>query len=271
MVSTVIKRMGSQWSSIVDRVREFASVVPDEGMSGGDFEKAVLTDVDPRNVDDVLWGLHRRKIVYVSRNRGAVIVYRDRPPSRYKPDWAISTSPEGKFVSNVAPHVFSALSQNTAYSRIIASDRIMKVCRSHEKQGLSLPDMRAALWAVFHGDIMKMLAARHPVFQLRSLATNLPVIPPKQRRLPRGSTVTQKLLAMIEKAGAPGINITALKKGLALYERPSVDEALSQCEEQGLVVSSRLRVLGHGRTGRRFFSAKHGLPYVDAKGLAHIK
>jgi len=271
--------MASQWSVVVSRAVGYARGIRPSGVSGALFARDVLFDVDPRDVDEVLGLLHRRKVVFVSRQRGAVLVYGAKPEAQPRVDEA---NPLDRFVADVAPLVLSLLDaveerDRTAERELVEArervsviaGRIGRLCRKNSASGLALPAIRSALWRLFPVSAIRAVAFHEPRLQRSHEAVSFEAIEDRPARVARGLVLEEKVAAMIEKAGTRGLNRSDVLNGVRpRIDATKLDEVAGQLIAAGLVVSGVMRVGSRGRSGVRYFSASVGLPLVNAQGEA---
>lgn len=277
-VSKVLRRMGPRWPIIVRRVEELRRRMAPEGLMGDRFAREALSDVDPADLDEVLNLLHRRKLVFVSRNRGAVRVYGSKPGQPSKHGAKALEQPLAAFLGAVVSHMAeaglqvsarSAGDQEAAERLRIAVGRVLALCYRHEGRGLSLGDMRGALWQTFADPVMKAVAFHEPRLQRESDAESFDRPKAKPGRIASGLSVDEKVFRLIEKAGKRGITATQLLDGIRpLMTADQISAIAGGLEASGMVVSGIMRVAAKGTPGRRYFTADIGLPYVRANGQA---
>jgi len=265
--------MRAHWSVVVSRSQSYASRIGPTGLSGAAFARDVLFDVDPRDVDEVLTLLHRRKIIWVSRNRGAVHVYGERPERREREE----RSPLAAMLSAIAPHAYDAAfaiearAEGIAEARErarVAAGRIARIALKHGRSA-GLGAVRAALWLTFPEAVMKAVAFEAPALQRSSAVERIEPIESRPGRIARGLGLEEKVAALIEKAGVRGINRSGLLNGIRpVIDASTLEAVVGQLEAAGMIVSGEMRIGSTGRPGTRYFSAAVGLPYVTSKGEA---
>jgi hypothetical protein len=276
-VSGIMRRMGGQWPAIVGRATDYARRIPPDGVSRGRFVVDVLCDVDPRDCDEVVEMLGRRRIVWLSRRRGLVTVYGSRPTEgRWK---AQETERRTEaFLSDLAPWAFKALryaedKQAAGSSPTIedglraAVGQILRICSRHLSRGLLLHEAREAMWKLFPAALMQAVAYHEPRLHRRSEAEDLEEEAIRPRRAPNGLSVKQKIILAIERAGFEGATRTDISRSVRPYiSTQRMNEIVAELEQDRVIVSMTVRSNNVGRPGQRFFTAEIGLPVVGSDG-----
>lgn len=276
-VSGVQRRMRGLWSIVLNRADGYARKLPPGGVSRGRFVADVLRDVDPRDCDEVVEILARRGVVWLSRYRGEVTVYGQRPEAR--PERAlVGSRPLDALFVDLAPLLIDALDAVEALrprgtppeveeAARVNVGRILTVCRRKAASGLPLADMRAAMWRLLPPRLMTEIAYHEPRLQRASQAEAFEVAPQRPKRLPRGLTTKAKALGLIERAGPNGITRTDLLR--AIQPRMAAADLagiVGELEDEGAIVWAEMRLHEATRPGVRLFAASHGLPTVRGDG-----
>ena len=276
-VSKVQRRMRGQWSIVLNRADRYARDIPPDGVSRGRFVADVLSDVDPRDCEEVVELLGRRRVVWLSRYRGEVTVYGQRPEA--SPERAlVGSRPIDGLFADLGPLLLDATLKAEALrprgtppeaeeAARVSVGRILAVCRRKAASGLPLADMRAAMWCVLSPRLMKEIAYHEPRLQQASNAEAFAAEPPRPQRLPRGLTPKAKAKALVERAGLDGITRTGVLK--AIQPRMSANDlaaVIGELEGEGAIVWGEMRLHDGVRRGVRLFSAAVGLPRVRPDG-----
>lgn len=272
--------MRGGWNAVIFRSEAYAATLPPEGVSGAVFEKAALSDVDPRDCDEVLRLLHRRRVVWVSRQRGMVRVYGRRPdvpPPVRKP------SHETVFAQAVAGGMLELvdaaadldrakrdkvdLPSASARAHTMASRVAGAAAIQIGKGSVSLPEARAVMWRLFPVSAMKLVAFHAPRLDFDSPHERLPdAPPPKPKRIASGLSLDERVFRLIEKAGAKGVSRTDLVKAIPKVRHQDVEDVTAQLASADMIVSGRMRFGRTGRHGTRYFTAEIGLPRLTSRG-----
>ncbi|WP_155773761.1 hypothetical protein [Methylorubrum extorquens] len=235
------------------------------------FVDEVLHDIEPGEIDAVLKMLHARKVVWVSRRNGVVRIYREAPPAGERVV-SETTTPIGRFLAAVAPHFVGLADAERARVKARASEdwagndaahekirarvhRILGICRSHTGRGLSLESIRTALHWTFAKDALAALVYYEPRLQTGALDDDLsPADSTKPKRSPRGLSVDERVLRLIQKAGEAGITHTRLTGAIRpLLPSSTIREATERLAARGLA-ETRIVKPSAGRPGERHFA-----------------
>lgn len=276
-VSRVQKALRGHWSVVQRRADGYARRIPPDGVSRGRFVADVLTDVDPRFCDQVVEMLGRRGIVWLSRYRGEVTVYGEKPQARGKRELA-GSKPIDLFLADVAPLLRDAAQAVGAIrprgtppeaeeACRVAVGRIIEVCRRKASEGLLLAEMREAMWSVLSSRLMTEIAFREPRLQQGSIAESFETEARRLKRLPNGLTPKAKTLAIVQRAGLDGITKSAIQA--RIQPRVSANdfaEIIGELETEGVIVWGEMRLNTATRSGVRLFSVEAGLPTVWPDG-----
>lgn len=256
LIRRIERRMngGRLWEVWEGRAKQVAPSISPEGWTPVEFADAVLFDVDPALRNEIISLMHRRGIITVQRNRGAMVIYGAAPARRFKPPEAISSSAHGAFVAAVAPHVLQVATQVDDYWKDVACGRIIRLCRAHEHK-LALSEQRATLWRLFPADVMQLVSFHEPLLQQGNAKQEFPAVRAKPKRLPPGLDTSGKVQGLIGKAGERGITLTDLVRSVNPRHSSAEIRAIADAlVEQGKATSRRMRTADRGgRPGQRYF------------------
>lgn len=279
-VSKVQRRMQGQWSVVLKRADGYARHLPPEGVSRGRFVAEVLYDVDPGYADEVVEIMGRKRIVWLSTYRGEVTVYGSKPEARPERE-LVGKRPVDRLLVDLAPLLLDAVDKVEALKPLksspevteaarVAVDRIVAVCRRHALKGLSLADMRAAMWRLLPNKLMRSISRYEPRLQERSEAEAFPIEGVGKRRLPNGLTVKEKALAIICNGGLKGVTKTYLSQRIKPpMNANALGDVIGELEVEGSIVWATMRKDAASRPGDRLFSAAVGLPKLHDDGVMY--
>lgn len=286
-ISRAERFLGSLWPIILDRAGIYRPSIPDEGMMGADYVAAVLYDVDPLLISEVLTLLDRRGLAWVRRSRGSVWVFGVRPENIAIPRDTVAEA-SGAFCQAIAGHML-ALARAEVESRKASEDgdrdggwrladegrvhcsRIVPIIRSHGAKGLALADIRSAMHDAFSPAAVEALMRYEARLAPEAAADTLedPRRAPKVKRLPTGLSLIEKAFEHIVAAGQAGATRTRMMD--AIRPKPdaeTVTAVLAALTADGRVTEREVRSGGRGRPAARYFAAPIGLSDAPAAQAA---
>ncbi|CAO4184221.1 MarR family transcriptional regulator [Methylorubrum populi] len=251
---------------------------------GADYVAAVLYDVDPLLIDEILTLLNRRGLAWVRRSRGSVWVFGVRPENIAIPRDGVAEA-SGALCQAIAGHML-ALARTEVASRQASENgdqegsgrladegrvhcsRIVPIVRSHAAKGLALADIRSAMHDAFSPAAMEALTRYEARLAPEAVADALdePQRAPKAKRLPAGLSLTEKAFEHIAAAGPAGATRTRLMD--AIRPKPdaeAVTAVLAALTADGRVTEREVRSGGRGRPAPRYFAAPIGLPHAQVR------
>lgn len=208
---------------------------PMGGMILSAFESRCAFDVAPEDVPELLKLLHRRGIVWVRQHRGAVMVYREKPERAPAP-MAIGNDLMDRFIGAVAPAVAYAnhtlagpdSHPDQRYQHDVACGRVIEVVRRYARKGLNLEEARHEMWMLFPEPVMRRVAWHDPRLAREATETDMPAHTRTPKRLPSGLSFTEKVVALVGKAGSLGITKSNLCRAIA--PAPKAEEMVRELE-----------------------------------------
>lgn len=253
--SKVITRLGGRWTAVEDRARYWAESVGPVGCDATDFESTVLFDSDPRDTGEIIELLHRRGLIWRSRQGGLVRVFGRKPegevagPTKADPD-----------VLDVLRGTYGPIADfeaaQTPDEQDAAVQAIIRLARKEEADGLPLVEFRALLWRFYHPDLMAAVARRSAILDQHHPYRRFPdpPAPRRQKRLPNGLSLEDRVLHHVEQMADEGLTTGALGNKFGAHRVEAI-EAAERLAEAGRLTVHEIRVTPRGLPGRRFFPA----------------
>ncbi len=262
--------------------------LPREGMTLSAFGAAL--QVAPDRAEKAARYLHRKRLVFVSKIAGHVrILPADTVRRRGRPNRGVPAKPklDPRLVGLLSrahpiflsmkelrrdmptdwrdrPELRAALAEQIATE----SDRIMKLCRRFmAANGTHIAGLREALW-LDQAEIMPLVAERHPAFALGLPgAAPEPVVDSQAKRVGRGLSPQDRVLAYVREAGPNGITVSDISFNFGnRLKRPVLNDIVATLESVGQVIVAECRMASRGRVGVRLFDPVHGEPNILPDG-----
>ena len=259
----------AEWPLIMERAMIVAANIPPEGLSLAAYERLALFDVDPAAVPASVAALRRKGAIWTRNQRGVVRVFNRRPKTiagifprdRNLNRFLAGASPimaqiaDGVMARENAKARRDSLAAQEARDDLDASARQMVMLVVRHAPGVCLDDCRRVLWSTFHPSAMDFLAAFEPTLAANSTCKAILTGKATPPRVSANLGLSDRLVALIEKAGDMGATKASLCRGVR-PPLPAVEiaAALADLTAQQRVATRSVRVVGSGRQGLRYFS-----------------
>ncbi len=269
-VRSEVRRLGSSWHALIERVGAFAATIPSEGVPLAVLERATMLDVAPSAVQGIVEALHGKGVIWARKNRGEVRIFQTRP---VKIAGTLGTpEPVEAYLSASVPHVHRLASnlrrreqakrtgdhgaaQEARADVAVCCQRVVRIAKGHVSRGVPLADIRRAMWAVYPEDVMAALASFEAAFERRAQDASFEEDEsPTKLRIASRLPLQDKVAALVGKAGAAGVTKTDLYQ--AIRPKPCSAElgaVLDELSGMGRIDVRRVRVVGSEREGLRYF------------------
>jgi hypothetical protein len=260
--------------------------IPDEGLTLDAF--ASLTTIMPTHAEMAARYLHRRKLIWMSVQRGHARVYpasmspgRGRPLGVRRMQSAMPTQVVGlmtdmlPILTNIAVAMSKMPSnwqddpgRQANIRRSVEADAatVMKdVRRFIEERGWPAGRIRDYLWMTFPSIMAVVVETQPDLAQGEEPLSSVPAALPK--KIPANLPPYDRVHAYVEAAGIFGIAVYEVARATnGKLKREEIEEIAERLEDMGMLHRAEARTANRGPKGMRLYSAKHGMPLIGSDG-----
>ncbi len=249
----------SQLQAVADHVESLKAKMPADGMTAAAFEAFALGAVPPTEIGRAIRYLHNRGTVHVSRARGRVRVFAERPTEgdgsrarRDRADVALASIVghfrrlgEALAARDAAKACGDAVKANEARDDLDTTAAcIVALVSKHEARGVPPTLLRQAMAATFAPGALKFLTGFEPALAVDANRT-LALANDDRSRIANGLDDVAKVRALVGKAQRHGLTKSALQQ--AIRPKLAADALaviLINLAEDGAIEARQVRVRG---------------------------
>ncbi len=271
------------WSGMVRQI-----VIPEAGLTLDGF--ADLMKIEPWFAEPAGRYLHRRKLLWLSEQRGHIRVYpasmipgRGRPLGVLRQQSLIPTQISGLMI-DLLPSMGSiamllskmptegwqddpALQADLRRAMEVESHRVMKLVRKFVgERGYPIGMLRKYLWMLAPTGVMEVVIRTHPDLAISDEPLS-PVVEDAPKKIEANLPAEERVMRYVNKAGVEGIAVYEIAtKTNGKIKRAEIEDIAGRLEDSGMLYVAEARVSNRGPKGLRLYSRKLGKPIIGSDG-----